>query len=59
MKSKFKQKDDLFLNQLKQVMNSFNKNVQPISNFNNGEQSLRLISKLKESINKKKIISLS
>ena len=48
--------NSLFIEELKQVIKSFNMRKQPLSNFDNGEKSLRIVVRLKDSIKKKKWI---
>ena len=59
IKSKFPKRNQLFVEQLKQVISSFKKGKQPLSNFDNGELSLRMAVKLKESAAKIKKIKLN
>ena len=54
IKSRFRSRNSLFIEELKQVIKSFNMRKQPLSNFDNGEKSLRIVVKLKDSIIKKK-----
>ena len=56
IKSRFKSRNSLFIEELKQVIKSFNMKKQPLSNFDNGEKSLRIVVRLKDSIKKKKWI---
>ena len=47
-KSKFQSRNELFLFQLKQIEKAFRANKQPLSNFENGEKSLKVAMKIKK-----------
>ncbi len=48
LKSKFRSRNELFLFQLKQIEKAFTGNKQPLSNFENGEKSLKVAMKIKK-----------
>ena len=58
IKSNFKNRNDLFLKQLSEVINSFDKNKNPKSNINNGIEALKIAIAAKRSMDLKKTIYL-
>ena len=58
LKSIFKNRNDLFLKQLKDVMNSFKKRTKPLSNIHNGVSSLQVAMAAKKSMKIKKAVKL-
>ena len=58
IKSPFKRRNDLFLKEIKKVMQNFEKKITPVSNFKNGVSSLVLALAAKKSLKLNKKIKL-